>query len=62
MSYETKQYIIEYTRPNDFTYYMSDMIPGQDAYEAIDELKRYIVGFEVQNVFVKIDGNWNRDE
>lgn len=62
MSYETKQYIIEYTRPNDSTYYMTDMIAAEDAYEAIDYLKRDIIALDIQNVFVKIDGNWNREE
>ena len=55
MSVDIKQYIIEYTIPNGSTYYMSDMIAAEDPYEAIDELRKNMVGINIENVFVKLN-------
>lgn len=61
MSVETKWYLIEYTLPGNSTYYTTDVM-AEDPYEAIDSVKKDIVGVEIENVFLQLNGSWNRDE
>ncbi len=61
MSVETKWYLIEYTTPGSIMY-LTENVMAEDPYEAIDMIKRDIVGVEIQNVFLQLNGKWNRDE
>ena len=61
MSVETKWYLIEYTVGDD-TWYNTQDVMAEDPYEAIDKIKADIVGANIQNVFLQLNGKWNRDE
>ena len=58
---ETKWYLIEFTVPDSTTYHTQDVM-AEDPYEAIDKLRADIVGMNVENVFLQLNGSWNRDE
>ena len=61
MSVETKWYLIEYTLPGNSTYFTTDVM-ASDEYEAISIVKEDIVGVSIENVFLQLNGSWNRDE
>jgi hypothetical protein len=61
MSIDAKWYLIEFTVPDSVVYHTQEVM-AEDPYEAIDELKKEIVGLVVENVYLLLNGSWNKDE
>ena len=62
MSVETKIYLIEYLREGETSWYETADFFAEDAYEAIEKLQKQVPGANVQNVYLQLNGKWNRDE
>mgnify|MGYP003351126440 CR=1 FL=1 len=62
MSVETKYYMIEYHSKTGDTWYDMMDVMAEDEYEAIDIVKQKYPDADIQNVFLQLNGKWNRDE
>ena len=62
MSVSIKNYIVEFhTETGDTWYEMMD-VSAEDEYEAIDVVKEKYPAADIQNVYLQLNGKWNRDE
>ena len=55
-----KKYQVQIARTETTVYYIDVM--AEDEYEAIGIVKEDIVGVSIENVFLQLNGKWNRDE